>query len=163
MPISRTQISVLFSFWCLCGPASAQNTRGYVVAAPGEISAAGHSQRSYELGGGVERLLERGIGVAAELRGVVPGSGPARNSVGILSANGSYHFLRDGKLDPFATVGYSLLFRDFTANMFNYGGGLNYWFQDNLGIRVEIRDHVRSGGAAPAIHYWGIGIGLTFR
>ena len=163
MPISRTQLSVVFSLWCLCGLASAQDTRGYVVVAPGEISAAGHSQRSYQFGGGVERLLERGIGAAAELRGVVPGSGSARNSVGILSINGSYHFLRDGKLDPFATAGYSLLFRDFTANMFNYGGGLNYWFQDNLGIRIEIRDHVRSGGAAPAIHYWGIGIGLTFR
>jgi hypothetical protein len=163
MRISQTKLSVLFSFWCLCGLASAQDTRGYVFAAPGAISAAGNSQRTYQLGGGLERLLDRGIGAGAELRAVVPGSGAARNSVGIFSLNGYYHFLRDGKLDPFATAGYSLLFRDFTANMFNYGGGLNYWFQDNLGIWLEIRDHVRSGSPGPAPHYWGIGIGLTFR
>jgi hypothetical protein len=108
-------------------------------------------------------LLEHGIGAGAELRAVVPGSGAARNSVGILSFNGSYHFLRDGKLDPFATAGYSLLFRDFTANMFNYGGGLNYWFQDSLGLRLKLRDHVRSASAGPTADYWGIGIGLTFR
>lgn len=161
MRISPMQLRLWFSFLCLCGVAGAQNTRGYVFAAPGQLSAGG-SQRNYRVGGGVEQLLDHGIGAGAELGAVIPGRDVAHNSVGIFSANGYYHFQRDRKLDPFATAGYSLLFRNFTANMFNYGGGLNYWFQDNLGLRLEFRDHVRSG-VTPAAHYWGIGIGLTFR
>lgn len=157
----------LFVFLCFCAVAHAQNTRGYVFLAPGEVSAAGASLRTYHLGGGIERLFERGIGGGGELGAVIPGTDPARNTVGILSLNAYYHFARESvrqrKLDPFATAGYSLLFRNFTGNMFNFGGGLNYWFEDNLGVKLEFRDHVRKHSPLPRAHYWGFRIGLTFR
>jgi hypothetical protein len=113
------KLRILASFIFLAGMAWAQNTRGYFFVAPGGISAAGTTERAYEIGGGVERLLEHGIGAGAELEGVVPGVGRVANAVGLFSLNGSYHFLRDRRLDPFATAGNSLLFRDYTANLFN--------------------------------------------
>jgi hypothetical protein len=158
--IMKSQILVSFLF--LAGMAWAQNTRGYLFVAPGGISAAGTTERAYEIGGGVERLIDRGIGAGAELEGVVPGVGRAANAVGLFSLNGYYHFLRDRRLDPFATSGYSLLFRDYTANLFNYGAGVNYWFQDNLALQVGIRDHVGSNGGITT-HYWGIRVGVAFR
>jgi hypothetical protein len=162
MRTPQVKLTLPLALLCFCGVAGAQNTRGYLFAAPGEVSVSGVSQRIYHLGGGVERLLEHGVGAGAELGAVLPGSDVTKNTVGIFSANGYYHFLRERKLDPFATAGYSLLFRDYSANMFNYGGGLNYWFQDNLGLRLEIRDHTHSAGSAK-VHYWGFGVGVTFR
>jgi hypothetical protein len=156
------RLRVLIGVLSLCGLACAQNTRGYFFLGPGGISSNGTTTRSYEVGGGVERLFERGIGAGAELEGFVPGTGAASKSVGIFSLNGYYHFLHERKLDPFATAGYSLLFRDFTANLFNYGGGMNYWFQDNLGVQVGIHDHIWSHSGS-STHYWGIRVGLTFR
>jgi hypothetical protein len=111
----------------------------------------------------VERLLDRGVGLGAELEGVVQAAGRAKDSVGVFSISPYYHFLHERKLDPYATAGYSLLFRDFTANGFNYGGGVNYWFDDALGLMVEIRDRRIARSGAPAAHYWGVRIGLTFR
>ncbi len=144
--------------------AHAQYTRGYAYVAPGGITQGGATGASYELGGGVERLLERGVGVGVELEGDVPSTGLARNSVGIFSVNPYYHFLRERRLDPYATAGYSLVFRDFARNAFNWGGGVNYWFQDNLGVLLEFRDHIWTPAGAPkSAHYWGLRIGLTFR
>jgi hypothetical protein len=156
-------IRLLFSLLLICGPAAAQYTRGYVYVAPGGISAGGNTTRSYQIGGGVERLLVHGIGAGADLSGLIPGTGRASNSVGIFSLNGYYHPLHDRKADPFVTAGYSLMFRDFTANMFNFGGGVNYWFQENLGLMVEFRDHYRHVTRSLNANYWGFRIGLTFR
>jgi hypothetical protein len=160
---SRLKGSFLVLLLAFCGAAHAQLTRGYAYVAPGGITQAGYTARSYAVGGGAERLLDRGVGVGAELEGVVPGVGRSRDAVGIFSINPYYHFLRERKLDPYATAGYSLVFRDFTANAFNYGAGLNYWFQENLGVMAEIRDRRVGQSGAPAVHYWGVRIGLTFR
>ena len=93
---------------------------------------------------------------------------PARSiseGVGILSANGSYHFLNgepSQKLVPFVTGGYSLAFREGSANLFNFGGGVNYWFRERMGLRLEFRDHVIPDGNH-SDHFLGFRIGLTFR
>jgi hypothetical protein len=147
----------------LVGAAGAQDTRGNFFVGPGSTSQSGVGQRSYEVGGGVERLLDRGISAGAELEGVVQATGRAKNSVGILSLNPYYHFLKDSKLDPYATFGYSLLFRDYTANLYNYGGGVNYWFSDKLGLKLELRDHVWRHKGIDSTHIWGVRIGVTFR
>ena len=41
---------------------------------------------------------------------------------------------------PFVTVGYSLAFRTSTANLWNFGGGLNYWLRDRIALMAEVRD-----------------------
>lgn len=165
------KIRFVFLLLILCGMASAQYTRGYFYVAPGGVTAAGNTERTYGIGGGAERLLAGGIGAGFELGGLLPAHAFSTNAAGIVSLNGYYHFLHDRALDPFATAGYSLLFRDFTANMFNFGGGVNYWFQDNLGLLLEFRDHVRhynanavnGPGVSIAANYWNFRIGLTFR
>jgi hypothetical protein len=165
------KIRLVFSLLILCGAASAQYTRGYAYVAPGGVSAAGNTERSYAVGGGVERLLAHGVGAGAELGAFLPSHAFKDNVHGVFSLNGYYHFLSERALDPFATAGYSLIFRDDTANMFNFGGGVNYWFQEKLGLQLEFRDHVRHHDAnslnSPAgsvtANYWNFRIGLTFR
>jgi hypothetical protein len=115
------------------------------------------------VGGGGEHVFGPGIGIGAELGAV----GPWRNyrsAIGMFSVNGSYHFLRDRrKIDPFAGGGYTLGFRSGSINLGNFGGGLNYWFGDRIGLRVEFRDHVYASGRSPDVHYWGFRFGITFR
>lgn len=64
-------------------------------------------------------------------------------------------------MDPFVTAGYTLFFRSGHANLWNFGGGLNYWFASRLGLKVELRDHIWPENGAT--HYWGVRIGLNFR
>jgi len=84
------------------------------------------------------------------------------NGIGMLSVNGSYHFNRNRKLSPFISGGYSMAFRSGAINLFNFGGGINYWFRDRIGLRLEFRDHVYSQ-YSHSTHYLGGRIGCSFR
>jgi len=53
------------------------------------------------------------------------------------------------------------MFRSGHLNLFNFGGGLNYWLSCRLGARIELRDHVYSASSASA-HCWGFRFGLAF-
>jgi hypothetical protein len=70
--------------------------------------------------------------------------------------------LRNKTFDPFLTAGYSLIFRDFTANAANFGGGANYWFAGDIGLLIEGRDHYAKLQGA-FTHLWEFRVGLTFR
>ena len=165
----RTIAFVLFAFAILLNrEARGQETRGTVFIAPGGSSISGSTQRVYQVGGGAERLLEHGLGVSADGAAVIPGAGKVKNTVGIVAFDLNYHFKNVGAhTEPFAAGGYSLLFRDFTANMVNFGGGINYWFTQDRGFRLEFRDNVGSvpnGPFGPArAHYWAFRLGLNFR
>jgi len=137
--------------------------QGYAFFAPGGISGGGATTGTLHFGGGVEALFYKGLGVGGELGYLAP-KRSFSNGIGILSLNGSYHFRNSKpprKAVPFVTGGYSLGFRSGTQNLFNFGGGVNYWMRDHLGLRLEFRDHVnpRYGTA----HYWEFRIGLAFR
>ena len=98
-----------------------------------------------QVGGGIgyERLLYKGLGLGGEFGGYV---GPDARAV--LSANGSYHFRQSAsqKLVPFGTAGVSALAACGDAcgasGAFNFGGGINYWFRPQRGLRLEFRDYV---------------------
>jgi hypothetical protein len=136
---------------------------GYVFVAPGAIGGRQFTNGTLHVGGGVEKLFRERIGVSAEI-GALGLWNNYRGAIGIFSVNGSYHFGdRAGKVDPFVTGGYSLGFRSATLNFGNFGGGVNYWFRDGLGLRVEFRDHVHAASRANALHYWGVRFGLAFR
>jgi hypothetical protein len=45
--------------------------------------------------------------------------------------------------------------------MANFGGGVNWWWRDRMGLKVEFRDHVAAEGGN--YHIWGVRFGLTFR
>jgi hypothetical protein len=146
-------------------PAKAQESRKYFFLAPGAqttLGAGGRTSRAYGAGGGGELILAPHVGIAFEIGTIIPGQAKTSNSiVGIFSANGDYHF-RTKTLDPFLTAGYSLMFRDFTANAANFGVGTNYWFGDDIGLLVEARDHY---GKVQGVftHLWEVRVGLTFR
>jgi hypothetical protein len=147
----------------LCGVAAAQHSNGYVFIAPGAVTGGGESMSTLHFGGGGEAILGKGIGFAAEIGAI----GPTRalgESIGAASLNGSFHFMRrkDRRVDPYVTAGYTLIFRSGTENLFNVGGGLNYWFANRLGLKVELRDHVMSECCGTA-HFWGVRAGIAFR
>jgi hypothetical protein len=85
--------------------------------------------------------------------------------------DGSYHFRRQRRLDPFVNAGYSLFFSQtsgfFTQvalphfSLVNFGGGTNLWFSRHLGARIQIRDHlhVESGVTVQFVEVM-LGLGL---
>ncbi len=144
---------------------AAQTTRehgghGYAFVAPGGASG-GAATLHFGVGG--EALVYKGLGVGGEIGYL----GPARSlgeGFGVFSPDVSYHFLnasKSGKVVPFVTGGYSLLFRSGVANAVNFGGGVNYWFKDRVGLRLEFRDHIPAHSELS--HFYGFRIGLTFR
>ncbi len=141
----------------------AQHSNGYVFFAPGAIVGGGGGAMTFHLGGGGEGILGRGIGVGVELGALGPRA--FSDALGVLSANGYYHF-RHGKhhkVDPFVTGGYSLFFRGGTMNMYNFGVGANYWFSDRLGFRLELRDQLGSWCGCYTANFPSLRFGLSLR
>jgi hypothetical protein len=118
-------------------------THGYVFVAPGVASASGDTAGLIHLGVGGEGVLPIGIGAGAEVGFM------GRTNLDVLdtaSINGYYHFKRNGSWAPFVTAGYSNFFTlTGSSNLANIGGGLNYWYRDHFGIKLEFRDHFSSG------------------
>jgi hypothetical protein len=159
---------ILASAWAHAGSSFAQsknedlhNGQGYVFFAPGGVFEEGGHIGTLHIGGGGEALLYKGIGVGAEI-GYLTFWKDFNAGIGILSANGSYHFMRDRKLSPFVTGGYTLGFRAGHVNLFNFGGGVNWWMSERYGMCFEFRDHVyRDDGESS--HYLAGRIAFAFR
>jgi hypothetical protein len=136
-------------------------SHGYVFFGPGGVTSHGNTSGAMYLGGGGEAVFGPGIGVGAEVGYTAPWR-QFQSGIGIGSVNGSFHFGRSGRVVPFITGGYTLFFRSGTANGFNFGGGVNWWFADRIGLKTEIRDQVGLGGL-DGVHFWAARVGLTFR
>jgi hypothetical protein len=104
----------------------------------------------------------KGLGVGGELGYVTPWHAFS-NGLGVLSADGSYHFNRSEKVVPFVSSGYTLLFRSGSINGVNFGGGVNYWFRERVGLRLEFRDQVGLSGGGSTTHFYGFRVGMSFR
>lgn len=133
---------------------------GYVFTAPGGASSGGGT---LHIGGGGEGILRNGVGIGAELGYITPFEAIG-DGLGTFSVNGSYHFLKASKSEkvtPFLTAGYTGFFRGGYANGVNFGGGVNYWFKERVGLRFEFRDNIFA--ADGTAHLLNVRIGLTFR
>jgi hypothetical protein len=160
----RTAFFSLFLAVC-AGNLHAQRSNGYIFFAPGGVNCCGEPTAMTLQGGfGGEWVIGKGIGAGGELSALGTREYFTESVVGVVSPNGYYHFIhnRDRKLDPFVTAGYSMMFRNGHANMYNFGGGMHYWFRNALGLRLEFRDQVLHGGYNPTVHYWGFRVGLVF-
>ncbi|MBI2818482.1 MAG: hypothetical protein HYX73_00750 [Acidobacteria bacterium] len=138
---------------------------GYVYAAPGFAAGGGEVTRTLQFGGGGEARIYKGLGAGADV-GYLFHPPSFKDGFGLFSANGSYHFETSGsqqKVVPFVTSGYSLAFRSGTANLYNFGGGIDYWFSERAGLRLEARDHVWPGNGDPTGHFVSFRIGLLAR
>jgi hypothetical protein len=133
---------------------------GYVFGGVGSATGGG-STGLFTAGAGGEGLVYKGLGLGAEVGYLAPFQG-AGNGFGILSTDVSYHFARgSSKLVPFVSGGYSLGFRGSAAGSGgNFGGGVQYWMKDHLGLRLEFRDHVFSSDSP---HLYQFRAGLSFR
>jgi hypothetical protein len=84
--------------------------------------------------------------------------------VGALSPNLVARFRakdEGNRLEPFVTGGYTLFFRSGTTNGANFGGGVNYWFKNRVGLRFEVRDTLSV--EVRTVHFVGFRVGVTFR
>jgi hypothetical protein len=131
---------------------------GYAFFAPGGIgdssTATGH------VGVGGEGIFGNGLGIGAEI-GYVKPINSRGDGIGLFSLNGAYHFKNASKVVPFVTGGYSGFFREGYANGFNFGGGVNYWLKERVGLRFEFRDQVP--GNTDLGHFYEFRFGVTFR
>ena len=137
---------------------------GYVFAAPGvAVNDGGGGTATLHFGIGGEGLIKGGFGVGGEIGGLAPVEG-FRDGFGVFSAGANYHFLnasKSGKIVPFVNGGYTMIFRNAVSSGGHFGGGVNYWFKERLGLRFEVRDQIVA--AFPETHFVGFRFGLTFR
>lgn len=131
---------------------------GYAVGGVGGISGNGASVATFQVAGGGEALIYKGFGFGAEVGYLAPFEASG-DGFGILSVNPAYHFTSKSKLAPFITGGYSLAFRSGTSSGGNFGGGVQYWMKDHLGLRFEFRDHLFSSDSP---HFFQFRAGLSF-
>lgn len=137
---------------------------GYAFGAPGFASCCGESTAILHAGGGGEALIGNWLGVGADVGYIAPFQSFSEG-LGLLSVNGSYHFPRTGvnyRTQPFVTSGYSLAFRKGHVNLWNVGGGADFWITRTVGMRIEVRDHIYSEYGATS-HLWGPRLGVVIR
>ncbi len=122
----------------------AQNTKrswAQIFGGAGAITGSGDSEAVLHIGGGGEGLLAGGLGVTGEI-GYLSAFQYFAGGIGVFSIGGLYAFNPERKTVPFVNGGYTLFFREGTANGFFFGGGINHWIGERWGIRVEGRDQV---------------------
>lgn len=163
-------LSIVSACLILENPARAQSSpnteylRKYIFIAPGSNTFAKTSQSAYAVGLGGEQLVGKGFGIGVDLSAVIPGAGKANTTVGSTSFNPYFHPIMRQNWDVFVTSGYSLVFRDFTANGFNFGAGTSYWFHENTGFTFELREEAAQHKPQFIEHHFlEFRIGLTFR
>ena len=157
----RHAFHLAFILLSLASIATAQS-HGYAFFAPGGASSSSHTEAIYHFGVGGDWVFWKGLGFSPELGYVNANQARFDSGFGVGSLNATYHFGRRAKLDPFVTAGYSAAFRTGYLNMANFGGGVNWWWRERMGLKVEFRDHVETEGGG-SYHLWGVRFGLTFR
>ncbi|MBI4471950.1 MAG: hypothetical protein HY646_04730 [Acidobacteria bacterium] len=170
LPAGLTGVLVAATSWAQTSSPPERHTQGYVFVAPGRVS----RLATLHFGGGGELVRSNGFGVGAEIgyltescpdpggRGCGKSDGGSKQTGnGLFSFDGSYHINAgdSGKLVPFGTGGFSLIINPYGDNEagFNFGGGVNYWLRNGMGLRLEFRDHVFYSH-----HHYGFRIGLAF-
>jgi hypothetical protein len=121
-------------------------TNYFFFAAPGVRHDTGSS--TVGIGGGAEGYVYRGLGFGFDAGGINSSSTTGvRNWSGMLSLNCILNFnpADKSKFSPFVIGGLTLIPSFDVASGYNFGGGVQYWFQKHIALRVEFRDHVLNG------------------
>jgi hypothetical protein len=141
--------------------------RGYGFGGPGAVVFGGDAAGTVHAGGGAEAMIDDRLAVGGELGYLAPLLFP-NAGLGVFSLNASYHFAaprQAPKLRPFVTSGYSVFFRDGHENLWNVGGGVDYWVTRRTAFRAEFRDylHPSSCNSCGALQFPGARFGVVFR
>lgn len=141
--------------------AAMAQSQGYLLFGPGGVTSYGNTSGAMYMGGGGEVISRIGLGGGGEIGYTTPWRS-FTSGIGIASVNAAYHFRQRQRVVPFVTGGYTLFFRSGYANGYNFGGGVNWWFANHVGLKVELRDHVGTGDLSHS-HWWAVRAGITFR
>ena len=135
--------------------ARAQTVGGSFSAGIGGFMCCTGTVTAVDLGGGVDVPFGPQVSLAGQFRVVGPlgddRSGPSSpyrfSTLQLLDLDGSFYFgsvhsARRSVL-PFLTGGLTLVFGgDGTGATGNFGGGVDYWFTERRGMRLEVRDDI---------------------
>ena len=134
--------------------------QGYVYAAPGAFVFDDEGAATLEFGGGMQWLVYHGLGLGfdASLMGFAECFSCFPMAFGSLDA--SYHFVpSSGRLVPFVLGGIGgVAVEEGRAALVSVGGGINYWFENGMALRLEVRDRFEGSG----VHNLGVRVGITF-
>ncbi len=157
--------AAVFGVWLSAAPAAGQTVVAcYFVAGVGQYRPPASPEAAVHGAVGAEGRVANGrLGVGAEIGYFAPPR-DLSGGFGVLSPNATLYLKNASPLVPFATAGYSLLFRfgTRTFNAFNVGAGFEYRTRPRVGLRVEVRDHIQSGSLGARNHYWAARAGLSF-
>ena len=159
--MTRYAASALLLSFSMAAPAFAQpadRTHGYVFAAFGNET---RSSAYFHPGIGGDWVFGNGFGIGGEVGAVIARRRGTPN-LALLSGNGSYHIRIDNAaVDPFGTLGISMVTTGGSSDvMWNWGGGVNWWWRPRLGLRLEFRDHVWSRASRHLVEFR---FGVSFR
>ncbi len=133
--------------------------QGYVFGAPGAFVYDG-AATTFEFGGGMQWLVSNGLGLGFDASLLRFPECFSCFSLALGSFDASYHFVPSrGRLVPFVLGGIGGVAIDGGgAVLGSVGGGVNYWFENGMALRVEVRDRFDREG----VHLLGVRIGVTF-
>jgi hypothetical protein len=135
---------------------------GYGVAGIGGVQGFYGSFTTGQFAGGGELLAKGRAGVT----GSVGMSGNGSGALTTISFGGVWHPVPMStwrRYSPYVTSGISLLGdRDVAFPTWNVGGGVDTWTRERIGVRLDVRDHLRSDFRG-VVHYWTVGAGVVFR
>ena len=130
---------------------------GYVLAGPVGVSGFYGRGTTGHVGVGGELLLRNQFAIGAEI-GLM-------SYAAVFAVNGGAHFVRDRsrRLVPFASGGYvKWSSNEGSFDGMNVAAGADYWFKQRLGMRIEVRDHIRPDSRG-TVQYWSFRAGVAFR
>jgi hypothetical protein len=113
-------------------------SQGYVFGGAGSMSNVGSAL--WEFGGGYDWIFYRGLGVGFDISLL----GDQFGGIGTAGFQASYHFLPESPgIEPFALGGMSFGGApEYGLEGYTWataGGGFNYWFNNGVALRVEVR------------------------
>ncbi len=133
---------------------------GYLFFAPG-IYGRDHSG-AIQFGGGGNYRSSIGLGGGLDASYLAPWSYTGEG-IGTFSPYLYYSYLKkESRIEPFLSGGYTLFFRSSTANGINFGGGIHFWFNRKIALKLEFRDDVMLS-SYQNIHVLGFRMGVAFR
>ena len=143
----RKTLIVVCALALFAAPAWAQDDGGTTIrvtgfAAPGMFVAGGivAGATPLRIGGMIEQVGSSGFGFAFDASYLTTFEDVSENSIAMLAPAVLYEFHTDGPLKPYVRGGPTfILGGGDAAFLVHYGGGINYWVKENIGLKVEGR------------------------
>ncbi|MBM3736333.1 MAG: hypothetical protein FJW39_11155 [Acidobacteria bacterium] len=156
----------LGAFLLFLGAASAwaqsSNSFGYVFGGVTYVPASGFTRWDgsfVSIGGGGEAAIGRYVTAGGEAVVLAPASNRFARTSGMATGGVSVFPVRSRKAEPFFSGGAGALVSGDGALVGYAGGGVHYWFQARVGMRLEYRHHFTDR----SIQLVGFRAGLVFR